>query len=152
MIAGVIEKEAHVIIYERNRFSINLDGRELYSIIKNQVVTLYRSKISVETRESILIPLTLLILPFKPGDKYMMMWAETANPFAAAASEITIEATAFKPSKDRSSQYGRLGNPVRCSGSLREHAGQFLVLDKLVLQMHAFYCSEVSIDIKMSCN
>ena len=151
MITGVIEKEAHVITSEQNRFSINLDGRELYSIIKNQVVTLYRSKISVETRESILIPLTLLILPFKPGDKYMMMWAETANPIAAA-SEITIEATAFKPSKDRSSQYGRLGHPVRCSGSMREHTGQFLVLDKLVLQMHAFYCSEVSIDIKMSCN
>ena len=160
LITVVIDQAVGVVTSERNRFNINLDCQEFYSNIRNGVFTSYRTKVSMATGDNIAIPLTLTILPFKPGDRYLLICAETdigIDQEEIAADSISIEASAFNPCRDGNSQYssyGRLGRTVSCTESLRSYSRKVrFVLDQLnVLQMFMFYCKKVVIDIKMGCN
>lgn len=150
---------------EQNSFSILLDGEKLYSIIKSKKIQLYPSnfKLTMRVDENILIPIVMKILPHKSEGRYVSIWAEIATPIeqSFAAGEVTIEAAAFNPHKDR--DYGRLGNPVRHTELLsmdklnavsvvRKAVVWRITLEKVMLEMQAFYCQQVQIDIKTKWN
>ena len=140
---------------EENNFSINLDCKKLYSLINSKDITQYPCsfRMTWSFQENVTIPIILRILPLKCGGKHISLWTEITSPVpqCLALHQITVEATAYNPCKDRN--YGQLGAPVRCTEKFSEACAERysrcqLAFNKLMLQMHAFYCKQVQIDIK----
>ena len=140
---------------DQNNFSINLDCKKLYSIINSQEIIQYPCSYRMvwSFKEDVAIPIILRVLPLKCGHKHISLWAEISSPVpqCLALHQITVEATAFNPCKDR--YYGQLGTPVKCTEILKfseeERCTRCQVaFNKLMLQMHAFYCKQVQINIK----
>ena len=151
---------------EQDNFSIDLDCNTLYSLIKCKEISPYPRDFNVilHIQEKGTIPITMKVLPVKAGGKHISLWAEINETVehSFVGGSITIEATAYNPNKNR--DYGRLGETVWCSELLpakiidatvpssNEAAHWGLSLEKLMLELHAFYCSQVQIDIKMYWN
>ena len=137
---------------EQNNFSINLDCRKLYSIISSQEIIQYPCsfRTTLSFKENVTIPIILRILPLKCGGKHISLWAEISSPVPQCLPlhQITVEAIAYNPSKDRS--YGRLGEPVRCTEKFSDVHSKRAMLCQLafMLKMNAFYNKQVQIDIK----
>lgn len=145
---------------EQNSFSINFDCKMLYSLIKPESVDveLYPRyfKMIIPIEDSVNIPIVLKLLPLKTSAKHISIWAEITAPIPQSSTlgQITIEATAFNPSKGR--DCGQLGDPVRRTEQVKrfdtaacDEAYWRLVLEEVVLEMFAFYCKQVQIDIKI---
>ena len=136
---------------EQNNFSINLDCKKLYSIINSretiQYPCIFRTTWSFSNNTT--VPIILRILPLKCGGKHISLWAEISSPVPQCLplDQITVEATAYNP------YCGQLGRSVRCTENLKfietEQCSRCQVsFDKLMLQMHTFYCKQIQIDIK----
>ena len=159
-VLGAAEELTEVVTngIEQDNFSINLNCNTLYSIIKNKETSDFNVTLHIQEKGT--IPITMKVLPVKAGGKHM------SSPFGRRSmhqlfvgGSITIEATVYNPNKNCDLVYGRLGEMVWSSELLpaktldavvtssNEAAQWGLSLEKLMLEMHVFYCSQIQIDI-----
>lgn len=140
---------------EQNSFSINLDCKKLYYIINSREMIQYPCtfRMTWSFSNNMTLPIILRILPLKCGGRHISLWAEISSPVPQCLPlhQITVEAMAYNPCKGRIC--GQLGRSVRCTENLKfsetERCSRCQVsFNKLMLQMHAFYCKRIQIDIK----
>ena len=113
-------------------------------------------KVPLKDNKNKTIPIVMKILPFKSGKGHISVCAEISSPIEQLStdSHMTIQAAAFNHT------FGCLGDAIARSKPLSVHkldTGKVYkdalilrhTLQQVMLEMHAFYCKRVQIDVQM---